>query len=306
MSVIAAWARLSTAKLEGVARRNELMARHTTFRIGGPAAIFVECASVSDLSFVLRVLNEEGTPWTVLGKGSNVLASDDGYDGAVVVLGRDFKRYTLDGEHLLAGAGVVLGAVVQESFKQGMTGLEFAVGIPGTVGGALVMNAGSRDEWVGEIVESVTVFSPTEGLISLRGPEVRWGYRRTDLKDRGVVVEASMRLERGDVTDIRRRMEASLRRRRRTQPLGTPNAGSVFVNPEGDSAGRLIEAAGLKGATEGGAQVSEVHANFIVNTGGATATDVLRLVRRVRDTVKEEHGIELRPEIRFLGPFDSA
>jgi UDP-N-acetylmuramate dehydrogenase len=152
----------------------------------------------------------------------------------------------------------------------------------------------------------VTLFEPGSGLRSVRGSEVEWGYRKSGLAGRGVIVEATLHTQVGDAVDIRRNMEASLRRRKRTQPLSIPNAGSIFVNPEGDSAGRLIETAGLKGAKVGGAQVSELHANFIVNAGGATAADVLELVRRIRDEVREVHGVELKPEIRFLGPFDDA
>ena len=280
------------------------MARHTTYRIGGPAALFIECATVSDLAAATTVLAEEDVSWTVLGKGSNVLVSDDGYEGAVLSLGRDFKRHSLEGEHLKTGAAVILAAAVRDAFSAGRTGLEFAVGIPGTVGGALAMNAGSRDEWIGSIVESVTVFVPGSGLVGIRGPEIVWGYRHSRLPQRGIIVEAALRLQEGDEVHIRRTMEASLRRRKRSQPLGVPSAGSVFVNPEGDSAGRLIEASGLKGRQIGGAAVSEIHANFIVNVGGATASDVVELIRTIRDTVKELHDIELRPEVRFLGAFD--
>lgn len=303
--MIEAWARLSTCRLQGSVRRDEPLARHTTYRIGGPAALYVECDTLSDVSATFDILEDCQVEWTVLGKGSNVLASDTGYPGAVVVLGKDFKRHSLDGTRLRAGAAVILAALVQDAFSAGMTGLEFGVGIPGTLGGALVMNAGSRDEWIGEVVESVTLYTPGVGLHSVRGHEVAWGYRSTDLARRGVVIEASMTLEHGDVTDIRRRMEAGLRRRKRTQPIGTRNAGSIFVNPEGDSAGRLIETAGMKGAQRGGAQVSEIHANFIVNDGTASADDVVGLIREVREAVKEVHGIELRPEVRFLGSFDA-
>jgi UDP-N-acetylmuramate dehydrogenase len=291
------------AGLAGSVRRDEPLARHTTYRIGGPAKLFLDCANVSDLSLAVQVLAEEGVEWTVLGKGSNVLAADAGYDGAVLTLGRDFKRHSLDGEHLRSGCGVILAAIVQDAFKMGLSGLEFAVGIPGTVGGAVAMNAGSREEWIGRIIESVTLFVPSEGLVRLRGPEIAWGYRRSGLARRGIVVEAVLRVAEADPVSIRRTMEANLRRRKRTQPIGMPNAGSVFVNPEGDSAGRLIEAAGLKGRKIGGAMISEVHANFIVNTGGATANDVLALVHLVRDTVRDVNGIELKPEIRFLGSF---
>jgi len=294
------------SSLAGTIRRDEPLARHCTYRIGGPASLVIDCASVADLSLVTSVLAEEAVDWTVLGKGSNLLVADAGYRGAVITLGRDFKRHALDGEHLRTGAGVILAAIVNDAFSAGRTGLEFAVGIPGTVGGALAMNAGSRDEWIGSVVESVTLFVPGEGLVGVRGPEVAWEYRRSGLPARGIIVEAALRLEEADEVHIRRTMEASLRRRRRSQPLGVPSAGSVFVNPEGDSAGRLIEAAGLKGTQIGGAVVSDVHANFIVNTGGATAADVLQLIGLIRDTVKDMHDIELRPEVRFLGAFDGA
>ncbi|TLM77881.1 MAG: UDP-N-acetylmuramate dehydrogenase, partial [Actinobacteria bacterium] len=270
----------------GIARRDEPLARHTTYRIGGPAALFVQCDTVAGLALTLETLADCEIEWTVLGSGSNVLAADEGYQGAVIVLGKDFKRHAVEGERIVAGAGVILAALVQEAFKRGLTGMEFAVGVPGTLGGALVMNAGSRDDWIGTRVERVTLYAPGEGLVSLRGSEVAWRYRRTNLPARGVVVEASLALSEGDADQIRRTMEAALRRRKRTQPLGQPNAGSVFVNPPGDSAGRLIEASGLKGAGVGGAVISDVHANFIVNTGGGTAADVLGLVRLVRDTVE--------------------
>lgn len=293
-------------ELSGPVREAELLARHTSYRIGGPAAIYAECDTVNDLSAALSILTEEGVEWTLLGKGSNVLASDAGYDGALLALGRDFKKHTVDGEHIRSGAAVSLAAVVQDAFGRGLSGLEFAVGVPGTVGGALAMNAGSRDEWIGAIVESVTVFAPGTGLTCIRGSEVRWAYRSTDLPRRGVICEASLRVEPGEPERIRRVMEASLNRRKKSQPLGLPSAGSVFVNPEGDSAGRLIEATGLKGRRIGGAQVSEIHANFIVNTGGASAADVIALIRLIRETVEDMYGVELKPEIRFLGSFDEA
>ena len=305
MSVAIAYERLRS-QIGGLVRRDELMSRHTTYRIGGPAALLIDCDSVPDLAATTSILAEERVPWRVLGKGSNVLVSDDGYDGAVLTLGRDFKRHALEDERLRTGAGVILAAVVRDAFSAGRTGLEFAVGVPGTVGGALAMNAGNRDEWIGSIVESVTLFVPGQGLVGVRGPEVAWGYRRSDLTARGIIVEAALRVLEGDEVHIRRTMEASLRRRKRSQPLGLPSAGSIFVNPEGDSAGRLIEAAGLKGLRIGGAQVSDVHANFIVNAGGATAADVVALVKLIRDTVKEANGIELRPEVRFLGSFDES
>lgn len=277
------------------------MARHTTYRIGGSAALFVVCDTVSDLSYTLELLTEEGVEWTVLGKGSNVLVSDAGYPGAVLLLGREFKRHRTEDQRVHSGAGVTLAGLVQDAYSRGLSGLEFAVGIPGTVGGALAMNAGSRDRWIGECVESVTRYVPGEGLGVVRGADVAWGYRRSSLSEGGVVVECTLLLEAGDRDSIRRTMDARFLSRKATQPVGVPNAGSVFVNPEGDSAGRLIEACGLKGTRVGGAQVSEVHANFIVNTGGATASDVLGLIDVVREAVNERYGIRLETELRFLG-----
>lgn len=300
MSLARTHERLS-GTLRGPVRRDEPMARHTTYRIGGPAALFVVCDSVADLSRCLDVLAEDEIAWTVLGKGSNVLVSDDGYGGAVIVLGKEFKRHRTEEARVRSGAGVTLAALVQDAYSRGLSGLEFAVGIPGTVGGALAMNAGSRDEWMDGLVESVTLFVPGEGLSVVRGPEIAWGYRTSGLPDRGVIVECSLALELGERDRIRRTMDARFLSRKSSQPIGMPSAGSVFVNPEGDSAGRLIEACGLKGARVGGAQISDVHANFIVNAGGASARDVLGLVEMVRGAVMERHGIRLETEIRLLG-----
>ncbi|HET6351899.1 MAG TPA: UDP-N-acetylmuramate dehydrogenase [Coriobacteriia bacterium] len=305
MSVTRAYERLN-GQLDGLVRHGESLSRHTSYRIGGPAALFVECASVTDLARVTEVLAEEGIEWIVLGKGTNVLASDEGYAGAVIVLGKEFKRHSVSESDVVAGAGVSLAALVQDAFGRGLTGLEFAVGVPGTFGGALSMNAGTREAWIGSVVEAVTVYQPGSGLVRLRGPEVPWGYRTSGLSRLGVVVEASLALEAGDEWRIRSSMEASLRRRKRSQPLSQPNAGSVFKNPEGESAGRLIETVGLKGQRAGGAQFSEVHANFIVNIGGARAADVVELMVMAQQRVRDEHGIELEPEIRFLGSFEGA
>lgn len=305
MGVTEAYDRLR-GHIAGAVRRDEPLARHTTFRIGGPAALLIECDTISDLAATTTVLAEEGVASVVLGKGSNVLASDEGYEGAVITLGRDFKRHALEGEHLKSGSGVMLAAVVQDTFKAGYSGLEFAVGIPGTVGGALAMNAGTRDKWIGTNVESVTLYVPGSGLTALRGPEIAWAYRRSGLQSRGIIVETCLRVTAGDEDHIRKAMEASLRRRKRTQPLSLPSAGSIFTNPPGESVGRLIDALGLKGTRIGGAQISEIHGNFIVNTGHAKASDVVALVQLIVNSVRDTHGIELKPEIRFLGSFNEA
>jgi UDP-N-acetylmuramate dehydrogenase len=302
VSVASAYEQLRARRV-GDVRASEPMSRHTSLRIGGPADIFVTCDTVTGLSDALEVLAEEEVPFITVGKGTNLLVADAGIRGAVLLLGKEFKRHACEDGHIRAGAACVLAYVVQDAFSRGLGGLEFAVGVPGTVGGALAMNAGSRDAWIGSVTESVTLFVPGEGLVRVRGDEVAWGYRTSGLIGRGVIVEGVLRLAPADPDGIRLEMERSLRRRKNTQPLGTPSAGSAFKNPEADSAGRLIEAAGLKGMRLGGARVSEVHANFIVNEGGATAADVVGLMSKVRTTVRDMYGIELQPEVRFLGEF---
>lgn len=302
MSVRATYEHLKNA-VSGDVRMNEPMARHTTFRIGGPADLFVTCDTLADLSEVLRVCAEASIEWTIVGRGSNLLVADEGYRGAIVVLGREFKAHTVDGAEIKAGAACILAYVVRDAFSRGLGGMEFAVGIPGTVGGALAMNAGTRGTWMQSVVESVTLYVPGSGLDRVRASEITWGYRSSGLPARGVIVEAVFHLTQADKERIRQDMERSLDRRKATQPLNMPSAGSVFRNPEGDSAGRLIEAAGLKGTRLGGARISETHANFIVNDGGASAADVVGLMRKAQMTVKDRYGIELTPEIRLLGSF---
>jgi UDP-N-acetylmuramate dehydrogenase len=290
--------------LAGEVRVAEPMARHTTFRVGGAADIFVVTETLADLTRAADVLAEEEVPCAVIGKGSNLLVGDAGYRGAVLLLGREFRRHEIEGEHLKAGAGVILAVLVQEAFRKGLAGMAFAVGIPGTLGGALAMNAGARGEWIGTVVESVTLLVPGQGLERVRGSEVAWGYRTSGLAGRGIILEGVLKATPGDPEAIRRDMERNFRARKLSQPLSLPSAGSVFKNPGGDSAGRLIEAAGLKGVKLGGARISRQHANFIVNEGAASAADVLGLIRKAQMTVKDMYGIELRPEIRFLGEFE--
>lgn len=305
MSVRDARARLAEA-LSGEVRASESMARHTTYRIGGPAALFCVLDTLHDLTTALPILEEEEIAWTVVGKGSDFLVADEGYDGAVLVLGREFKSHTMEDGLLRAGAALVLAHLVQDAFSQGFSGLEWAVGIPGTLGGALAMNAGTREGCIGQVVDTVTMYVPGQGLTLVHGRDVAWDYRRSGLAGRGIILEAALKVAVGEPVRIRAQMERSLKDRKATQPIGLPSAGSVFVNPPGESAGRLIENAGLKGLRVGGARVSPVHANFIVNEGGATARDVVTLIRTVHDAVSEKFGVELQPEIRFLGHFEEA
>ena len=295
-----------SSSLVGEVRRHEPMARHTTYRIGGPAELFVTCDTVADLAETVRLCDEQGIERVTIGKGSNLLVADAGYPGAIITLGKEFKAHRIQGSEIETGAACILAYVVRDAYSRGLGGMEFAVGIPGTAGGAVSMNAGTGDAWIGSIVSSVTVYIPGEGLTRIRGDEIAWAYRSAGLPAGAVVVETVLRLAEADRDVIRAGMDASLERRKRTQPLGIPSAGSVFRNPPGDSAGRLIESAGLKGTRLGGARVSAVHANFIVNDGNARAADVLGLICKVQMTVRDTHGIELAPEIKFLGTFEDA
>ena len=294
---------LVDSRFGGEVYPNEPMARHTTYRIGGPARYLVRVDSVGALRHVVECAQSCGAPWIVVGRGSNLLVADEGYPGVVVTLGRDFRKLHFDAEtsHFFVGAGVSLSSVVQEAFKRSLAGLEFAVGTPGTIGGALRMNAGSRDEWLGGRVVAVTTYSPAEGMRRRAGSEIAWGYRTSSFLPDEVLIECELAMEPADPFFIRGKMEASLARRKKTQPLDKPSCGSVFKNPEGDSAGRMIEELGLKGTSIGGAQISPVHANFIVNTGSATARDVKDLIEMVQTEVAKAYGVELSPEVRFLG-----
>ncbi len=281
----------------------EPMARHTSYRIGGPADFFVRADSPSAIRQVMASCAEEGIPWTVVGRGTNLLVADEGYPGVILPLGRDFKHMSCDwGCHrITTGAAVMLSTVVQEAMRQELTGLEFAVGTPGSVGGAVRMNAGSRDEWIGSTISSVVLISAEAGIQRISASDIQWGYRCSSLPADAIVAECEISMKESDPFFIRNRMEANLSRRKKSQPLGLPSCGSVFKNPEGASVAKLIEDAGLKGRTVGGAQVSPIHANFIVNTGGAKAQDVCTLMQIVKAEVEREYGITLKPEVRFLG-----
>lgn len=282
---------------------HERLARHTTYRIGGRAALFITCHSYHALRRALTVLDREGVPWVIIGKGSNLLVADDGYDGAVLTLGREFSRTVLaeDGVTMTVGAGVILARLVNEAYTKGLSGLEFAVGIPGTLGGAISMNAGSRTEWISSVVEDVVTFKVGEGIRHYAAGDVAWGYRETSLPRDEIVLEATLRLTPGSKADIREKLERNLNRRRRTQPIGSATCGSVFKNPPGRSVGKMIDDCGLAGFSVGGAEVSTVHANFIVNTGTATAADVAAVIKHVYGEVRDAYGIELQPEVKFLG-----
>lgn len=281
----------------------ERLARHTSYRIGGKAALFIICHSYHSLRRTIEVLGRERVPWVILGKGSNLLVADAGYEGAVISLGREFSRFVVsdDGATITAGAGAMLARLVNEALSRELSGLEFAVGIPGTVGGAISMNAGSRDEWIGAVVQDVVTYKPAAGIRHYGREDVTWGYRVTSLPRDEIILEVTLRLAPGKKVDIRAKMEQSLARRRRTQPIGSASCGSVFRNPANMSVGKMIEDCGLKGFSVGGAEVSTMHANFIVNKGTASAADVSAVISHVYEKVKETYGVELQPEVKFLG-----
>ena len=287
-------------RARGELRRDEPMSRHTSWRVGGTADFFFVPASVEDLQAFLREL-DAATPIFWLGVGSNLLVRDGGMRGVVVSatgILRTLER--LDTYLVRAGSGVPCTQLARQCIRWGLGPSEFFAGIPGTVGGALTMNAGAHGGETWERVESVRTVD-RQGEIHLRSPaEYSVGYRSVTGPSNEWFLEATFRFEPG-VTASVEAMKAMLERRKATQPLGLPSCGSVFRNPPGDHAARLIEAAGLKGYRIGGAEVSPKHANFIINTGDATATDIEELIEHVRQTVIEKHGVELRHEVRIVG-----
>ncbi len=300
MSIFNAYMALSGA-YDADVTRDERLSHHTTYRIGGPAALFVKVNSYPALLKTIEILGREGVDWVVLGKGSNILAADRGYDGCVIVLGREFSRISFDGSEVTAGAGATIARLVSETLSHSLSGLECLVGIPGTVGGAVSMDAGTRHEWIGARVKDVVTLRPGEGLHRYAGSDIEWGYRYTNIPTSEIILEATFSLVPDEKASIAERMESLVARRRLRQPLGKPSCGSVFRNPGSRSVGQLIGSCGLKGYSVGGACVSDMHANFIVNDGGARAADVIAVMSRVHDTVLDKYGIDLVPEVKCLG-----
>ena len=302
MSLFNAYMSLSGA-VDADVLRDEKLSRRTSYRIGGPTRLLILVHSYAALGKVVDVLAAENVDWVILGKGSNVLASDAGYEGAVIILDDEFARVSVDADEglICAGAGALLSKVVADAAKAELSGLEFCVGIPGTVGGAVSMDAGTRREWIGQRVRDLVVYRPGEGLHRYEGHEIEWGYRCTSIPTSEIILEATLELAHGERSAISADMESRLARRRRTQPMGKPTCGSVFRNPPDRSAGILIDSCGCKGLSSGRAQVSAEHANFIVNNGGATASDVVSLIQLMHDAVLANHGVDLKCEVKLLG-----
>lgn len=285
-------------------RQNEPMKNHTTFRVGGPADIFLT-PSAEELPAVLSVCREEQMPVTVIGNGSNLLVGDQGIRGVVICIGFGMRGIRVDGEKIFLEAGVTLAAVAQQAAKAGLTGLEFASGIPGTFGGAVVMNAGAYGGEMKDVIVSVRVISEDGEILTLSKEELDLSYRHSVIPERGyLVIDGELLLTREkDPNQITERMEELKKKRIEKQPLEYPSAGSTFKRPEGYFAGKLIMDAGLRGFSVGGAAVSEKHCGFVINKGNATAADICALMDEVTRIVKEKYAVTLEPEVKKVGEF---
>lgn len=284
------------------ALKDEPMNKHTSFKIGGTADTYIKVDTLSKLSAILKECKESDIKYTLLGNGSNVLVSDDGIRGVVIRLAGDFRQITLvDETTIFCGAGATLAYLCKFALNCGLTGLEFAWGIPGSVGGAVFMNAGAYDGEMKNVVHSVSHISPDGKIGRLEKDELEFGYRTSAYRKNDMILTGvTLKLEKGNVDDIRNKMDDFMNRRTSKQPLEFPSAGSVFKRPEGNFAGALIQQCGLKGKSVGGAQVSEKHAGFIINKSNATANDVKNLVKEIQTTVAEQTGYNLECELIFL------
>ncbi len=291
-------------KGKGQVRQEEPMSAHTTFRIGGPAKIFVSPGSEEELKSLADLLRKKKIPWFILGKGSNVLVSDKGFDGVVIQIGKGLGNICARGNTLDADAGVLLSRIAKKALEAGLTGLEFAAGIPGTVGGAVVMNAGAYGSEMKDVLTKVRVLTEEGSIKEISADRLELGYRTSSvLKNGWIVLGARFCLKQGDPKQIQARIEELAKLRRSKQPLEYPSAGSTFKRPEGFFAGKLIQDAGLKGFQVGGAQVSEKHSGFVINRDHATAQDVIQLCGQVSETVRKQFGVKLELEIKCLGEF---
>lgn len=281
---------------------SEPMSLHTTFRIGGPARFFAVPGDERDLAALIRLCGERDFPWAILGNGSNLLVDDEGYGGLVISLAENWGGCVQEGNCLRVGAGLLLPRAARAALAASLSGMEFASGIPGTIGGALTMNAGAYGREMKDVVRSVRVMARDGQIRVLDREELGLGYRTSRIPKEGyVVLEALLELAPGDPEAIRETMEDLSARRKEKQPLEYPSAGSTFKRPEGHFAGKLIEEAGLKGYRIGGAQVSEKHCGFVINRDNATAADVLALCAYVEKRVEETSGVKLEMEVKRLG-----
>lgn len=305
-------ARQLRERAQGSVRTNYPLAGLTTYRIGGPASVYFEPTGVDDIAAAAELIGEDpDIPVLALGRGSNLLISDSGFPGVVIRLGMSFSWIRNVGEEGGRGTGMVSGSatplplLANWAARRGLTGLEFTVAIPGSVGGGVRMNAGAHGGEIVDTLAAATIFDVRTGSMAERpATDLGLTYRRSSLRDHEVVLDATFALIPAEETAVRQRMETYRKHRAETQPGAVQNAGSTFKNPPGDSAGRLVEEAGLKGFRVGGVAVSELHANFFIADEGARAQDVYDLVHEVRRIVHERTGVELHPEVRFVGTFE--
>ena len=283
--------------------QNEPMRLHTTFRTGGPADLFV-MPKKEELPRLIALCLEYETPYFVVGNGSNLLVADGGVRGVVFEIGKPMGKIDVEGDRIRAEAGALLSAVAAKALEASLTGFEFASGIPGSIGGGAVMNAGAYGGELKDVLLTVSLFSEDGTVREVPASELDLSYRHSNIPEKGqIVLEAVLQLRSGDAEKIRARMEELKEKRTAKQPLEYPSAGSAFKRPEGYFAGKLIQDAGLKGYTVGGAQVSEKHAGFVINRGGATSAQIRQLLSDVQKRVFESAGVRLEPEIKFLGEF---
>ena len=292
---------LALSPSEGEIRLSEPLAKHTTLRIGGPAEFFVVAKSPEGLAKALRAASSEGKPFRILGKGSNVLISDAGLPGYVAILEGEFLDVAIDGERLAAGGGASLGGVCAKAARSGLSGIEAISGIPSSIGGAVRINAGAYGGEIFDVLESVTLLDPSGKLRERPASEIEHGYRRTSLVESGeIVCRAVLALRRAPIAEIEARTREVSEKRRGALPPQA-NAGSIFKNPPGQFAGKLLEECGLKGTRRGDAEISTRHANVIVNENAASASDVFELMRLMRQSVLDKFSVELQPEVELLG-----
>jgi len=284
-------------------KEQEPMRNHTTWRIGGPADLLVQPESVEELQEAIQMAEQSDTPYYVIGGGSNLLVADEGIAGTVIQLGGSLTGLQITDKNIIAEAGVPLPVLARKAAEYGLSGLEFAAGIPGSVGGAVVMNAGAYQGQISDVIRQVVCCDASGQLVTLDAESCEFSYRNSRFKKNRdlIIVSVKMELTPGDKEKIQEQMKKNTASRKEKQPVEYPNAGSIFKNPAGDAAGRLIELAGAKGWRQGDAMVSEKHSNFIVNLGSATSEDVLQLVNRVKQAVYSKTGVLLEEEILFLG-----
>lgn len=284
----------------------EAMSRHTTFKIGGPTDYFLMPDKDTDVGRIVKICKESAIPYFILGNGSNLLVGDGGYRGAVIQIYKNMSAVTVEGTEITVQAGALLSSVAAAAKNAALTGFEFAGGIPGTMGGAVVMNAGAYGGEMKDVLTEVTVMDEEGEIVTLPADKLELGYRTSIIKTAGyIVLEAKLQLKEGNPEVIRETMKDLTIRRTTKQPLEYPSAGSTFKRPEGYFAGKLIMDSGLAGYQVGGAQVSEKHCGFVINAGGATARDVRTLMDNVRDIVYKKYGVTLEPEVKFLGDFEA-